>query len=214
MVTFQEFEKEARWILRFQNKKSMDEFLSISEMVLGFSKLSESQIESLVEDHYIEGLRGGVPKHMVARSALKLQIRLSNEFPASYYKKVSSPCIKDQKKALKYLYALKEMQTVRKVDGLCLDINTLQNYIAIIEDSIKANNVLNTGGKPTNINDQELVALIRLKNAYTVSFPKNSNRYTPGNLLHQLGECLIEKSISRKIHISIDKAKDYLESHE
>jgi hypothetical protein len=213
-VSFEEFSENVRWILRFQDKESVEKFLSISDLVLGFREWSKTQVEGMVEDYYIEALSGGVPKKLAARSAEEYQLKFYINFPPTYFKKSTDLGIREQKKALKYLYVLQEMQTVRNVDGLCLDLNTVQNSIDFIEDSIKSNEVLNTGGKPTSINDQELLTLVRLKHLYTISFPKNSTRYTPGNLLHQLGECLVEKSIPRKIDTLIDKAIIHLRSHE
>ena len=34
-MSFEEFSKNVRWILRFQDKKSVEKFLSISDLVLG-----------------------------------------------------------------------------------------------------------------------------------------------------------------------------------
>ena len=216
-MTFDEFAEEVRWILRYQDKKKVDIFLSIGEKPLGLHEWTEDAIEDVFERHYSESVSGGMPSDMAFNAAKKVMLMITSQnltFPSRHYRKSSSQKIKESKKALKYLYALKEMQTTRHLDGLCLDIDLVQKSIDYIEDILLANEVMNTGGKPTNINDQDLVKLVTLKGLYAVCFPKNSNRYTPGNLLHHLGEFLIEKTIPRKIDSLIDKAIIHLRSHE
>jgi len=211
------FEEQARLILRFQNKKQVDDFLFICKKPLGLHEWSEDEIQDVVERHYLESLSGGVPKDMAYKSAMEVEIRLNlynKKIPASHYKPSGSLNLKEQKRALRYLNALEKLQTKRKVEGLCLNLNSVQNSIKFIEESLKVNELMNTGGKPTIISDQDLSKLVNLKNLYTVCFPENSHSYKLGSLLNRLGKILIGKSIPRNIERLIDKAVAYMRNLE
>jgi len=210
------FEEQARLILRFQNKKQVDIFLSIGKKLLGLHEWSEDEIQDVVERHYEESRSGGVPHDMAYKSAMEVEIELNlyNKIPAKHYKPSGSLNLKEQKRALRYLNALEKLQTKRKVEGLCLNLDSVQNSIKFIEESLKVNELMKTGGKPTTISDQDLSKLVNLKYLYTVCFPENSNSYKSGSLLYRLGKVLIGKPIPRKIERLIDKAVAYMRNLE
>ena len=156
---------------------------------------------------------------MANNSAREYELRLitykyRDKIPASSYKRSNSLALQEQKRALRYLKALVGLQTKRKVEGLCLKLDNVQQSIAFIEESLKVNQIMNTGGKPTTLNDQDLSKLVNLQNLYTVCFPKNSKTYKPGTLLKELGEVLIGKSIPRNIDKQVGKALDYTRNYE
>ena len=213
-MNFQDFSRDVEWILRFRDEKSVDSFLSLSEKILGFYEYSIDEIDGKVDDHYIESRRGKVHKESAARSAYEYQMGFLIEPLPSYYRKSSDPKIKKHKATLSDLRKLQKMQATGSLDGLAFNLSAVKKRIASIEDHIEYNNILNTLGKPANISDRQLGLLVNLKYLYAVIFPNNSNRYTPGNLLHQLGVCLLGQSLPRKTDALIDKAIIQLRNHE
>jgi len=218
-VSFEEFEKEVRRILRLQDKEQVDIFLSLGEKILGFYEISKEERLDRVERHYQESISGGVPKDMANKSADEYNFDLilskySYLIPARHYKPASTLSVQEQKRALRYLKALVALQIKRKVDGLCLNLDDVYNSIEFIEESLKVNQVMNTGGKPTTLSHQDLSRLVNLKNLYTVCFPKNAKTYKSSKLLNELGEVLIGKSITGKIDRLVEKAADYKRNYE
>jgi hypothetical protein len=217
-MTFEEFEKEARKILRLQDKKQVDIFLSLGEEMLGFYEWSDDEIQDRVEGHLKESRSGGVPWDMAYKSARELELSLiikkHDLIPAHAYKKSNSLEVQEQKRALRYLKELVRLQTKRKVEGLCLNLDHVQKSIEFIEESLKVNQVMNTGGHPTTLSDQDLSKLVNLKILYNVCFPENPKTYKSGGPLTKLGEALIEKSIPRNIDKLVGKALDYTRNYE
>ena len=217
-MNFEEFEKEARRILRLQDKGRVDGFLILCQKPLGLYEWSEDEIQDKYERHYEESISGGVPEEMASKSAEEHRLRLLIEkhdlIPANSYKPSSDLNLKEQKKALRYLKELVRLQTKRKVLGLCLNLDDVQNSINFIEESLKVNQVMNTGGHPITLNDRDLSKLVYLKIFYNICFPENPKTYKPGSPLTKLGEVLIEKSIPRNIDKLVDKAADYIQNYE
>jgi hypothetical protein len=218
-VSFEEFEKEVRRILRLQDKKQVDIFLSIGEKILGFYEMSKEERLDRVERHYEESISGGVPKDMANKSSGEYNFNLIMSkyrylIPDRHYKPSSSLAVQEQKRALRYLKELVRLQIKRKVEGLYLNLDNVLKSIEFIEESLKFNQVMNTGGKPTTLSDQDLSQLGKLKILYTVCFPENPNSYKSGSLLNKLGEVLIEKSVPRNIDRLVEKAADYIRNYE
>ncbi len=213
-MDFNDFTNEARWILRYQDEEETKEFLLLAEMALGFHQLTDGELEDRVEDYYIESIRGGASEEKAKKDTAEHLLKLILRPPDEYYMPSSDPTIKARKEAIRYLDDLKRLQIAGELRGNFIDLHAVENSRNALVSSLKANEVLNTGGKPTGISDNELAALIRLKCVYGMAFPKNSNRYTQGNLLHQLGEYLIGKKISRKINSLIKKGEKYIRDEE
>jgi hypothetical protein len=84
------------------------------------------------------------------------------------------------------------------VDGR---INELELYLEI-------NDSLNTGGKPTALTVVDLTNLYLLQAFYRRCFPRLSDRFKEGNLLSELGEALIGRSLPDSVERLLARQKE------
>ena len=134
------------------------------------------------------------------------KIRADPVFSDEYYKPSTDSEIVVLTRALKHLRALKEIELS---DRPVIDPVALRSSIKNAKFFLNLNKILDTGGKPSGLNIDDVLKLILLKEIFNDVFGKCS-KYTPGTLLLQLGEVLIGKSISRKAEKLINKGEDYL----
>jgi hypothetical protein len=134
------------------------------------------------------------------------KIRTDPIFSDDYYKPSTDLEILFLTRALKHLRALKNIETSYRP---VIDPVELRSSIKYAKFLLDLNKTLDTGGKPSGLNIEDVLKLISLKEIFNDVFGKCS-KYTPGTLLHQLGVVLIGKSISRKAEKLINKGEDFL----
>ena len=148
------------------------------------------------------------PEDKIETFLLRCQkIRTSPVFSDDYYKPSTDSEIVLLTKALKHMRAL---ENIAFSGQPIIDHAELKRGIKGAEFFLGLNKTLDTGGKPSGLNIEDVHKLILLKEIFNDVFGKNSTKYNPGTLLHQLGEELIGKSIPRKAGKLIKKGEDYL----
>jgi hypothetical protein len=146
-------------------------------------------------------------KDKIEAFLLKCQkIRPNPTFSDDYYKPSTDSEIVFLTRALKHLRALEDIALSGRP---VIDHVALIRSIEHAEFFLDLNKTLDTGGKPSGLNIGDVHKLILLKEIFNDVFGKCS-KYTPGTLLHQLGEVLIGKSISRNAEKLINKGEGYL----
>ena len=109
--------------------------------------------------------------------------------------------VKDYEKGiiqLQKLLLFMEKSNLDKLESLLCNRELIKMDIQNLEQKVKANQLLNTGGRPASLTLKNLFSLNSFRRVFEKHFPKLSNEYTEGNYLHQIGEVLLNKTLPRK----------------
>ncbi len=120
-----------------------------------------------------------------------------------YYQPETSIEVKTNRKAFKLIRQLLTLQITKKTHYVSLKILVEGLRKAFV--FIQFNESLKTGGKPGGLSIGDFFQLTLLQTYFMGIFPTYSRKFTKGNILHQLGEALTGKPLSRNIDQQIEK---------
>lgn len=104
--------------------------------------------------------------------------------------------------------AIKTIKKLREfIDAghVIFQITGLENAQHMLEYQVGTTSPLKTGGRRSQLRSDELQALILLRNKFSDIFPSLSHQYSRDNLLFQLGEALLAKTLPRSLNKMLEK---------
>jgi len=90
-----------------------------------------------------------------------------------------------------------------------VDVDDLQGALRDMAFMIGTHAPLKTGGRRSKLASEELCFLSLLRSYFQYFFPTKSSNFIRGNLLHQLGVALLDKSIPDSVNQMLDKYEEF-----
>jgi len=103
------------------------------------------------------------------------------------------------------------IETIKKLRGfidaghVIFQITGLENAQHMLEYQVGTTSPLKTGGMRSKLRSDELQALILLRNKFSDMFPSLAHQYLRNNLLFQLGEALLAKTLPGSLNKMLEK---------
>jgi hypothetical protein len=129
--------------------------------------------------------------------------RIPNITPEDFgYIRSRNSVIEKIKSDMKALTRLKERHPT------ALQTMIVDARIQELNDVVEINNILNTGGKPTDLTHGNLTDLYLLSEFFRYCFPALSQSFSEETLLGQLATALVEKPIPKSVGEMMERDKE------
>jgi len=112
---------------------------------------------------------------------------------------------KDLNQMRQAIKVIKQLREFVDAGYVSVKISGLENAQHMLEYQVGTTSPLKTGGMRSQLRSDDLQALILLRNKFSIVFPNLSHQYTRNNLLFQLGEALLVKSLPRSLNNMLEK---------